>query len=201
MRELCISVGVIASLARLAIRVATVFQLAEQSAHQPLADLEPLSDQRFDQMTLAPAAPAQRRARVTADRILDQRLKRGRQIRLMHHSRLAATTGLAGCRADCVTSGLQLGYSAVDCAASQPGCLSRCAHAPIALSELLIRREQPSPAFAEELFQQLISQADVVNVDHTPRLAAGNRVAPSKNRDSFPAFLQPTRFGYFRSDP
>src|SRR6202034_4858837 len=88
--------------------------------------------------------------------------------------------GLAGCRADCVTSGLQLGYSAFDCAASQPGCLSRCAHAPIALSERLIRREQPSPAFAEELFQQLISRADVVNVDHTPRLAAGNRVAPSK---------------------
>jgi hypothetical protein len=69
--ELCISVGVIAPLARLAIGLATVFQLAEQSAHQPLANLsKPLSDQRFDQMTLAAADPAQRRARITADRIL-----------------------------------------------------------------------------------------------------------------------------------
>src|SRR5471030_1428150 len=106
MSELCISVGVVAPFARLAIALATVFQLAEQSANQPLADLEPLSDQSLDQMTLAAADPAQRRARVTADCILDQRLKRGRQIRLMHHSRLATTTGLAGCRADRIPSGL-----------------------------------------------------------------------------------------------
>ena len=76
--ELCIPVGVIAPLAGLAIRLATVFQLAEQLAHQPLADLEASSGQRFDQMTLAAADPAQRRARVTADRILNQRLQRGR---------------------------------------------------------------------------------------------------------------------------
>jgi hypothetical protein len=36
------------------------------------------------------------------------------------------------------------------------------------LSERFIRREQPSPTFTEEHFQQLISRADVVNVDHTP---------------------------------
>ena len=52
----------------------------------------------------------------------------------MHHSRLPATPGPAGCRAD----------------------------------------------FAEKLFQQLISRTDVANVDHTPRSAAGSRVAPSK---------------------
>jgi hypothetical protein len=98
----------------------------------------------------------------------------------MHHSRLATTPGLAGCRADRVPPGPQLSYPAVDCAASEPGCLSRCIHAPIALSERFIRCEQPSRALAEELFQQLISRANVVNVDHTPRLAAGNRVSPSK---------------------
>ena len=87
---------------------------------------------------------------------------------------------LAGCRADRVPAAPQFSYPAVDCAASQSGCPSCCADAAIALSERFIRREQPSPAFTDEFFQQLISRADVGNVDHTPRLAAGNRVAPSK---------------------
>lgn len=86
----------------------------------------------------------------------------------MYHSRLATTSGPAGCRADRVTSSPQFSYPAIDCAASQPSCPSRCAHAPVALSERFIRREQPSPTFTEEHFQQLISRADVVNVDHTP---------------------------------
>ena len=86
----------------------------------------------------------------------------------MYHSRLATTSGPAGCRADRVTSSPQFSYPAIDRAASQPGRSSRCAHAPVALSERFIRREQPSPTFTEEHFQQLISRADVVNVDHTP---------------------------------
>ena len=87
--ELRIAVRVIGPLARLAVGLATVVHLAQQVCHHPLARLEPLLRQRFDQMPLAAADPAQRRARIAADGVLDQRLECRRQARLMRHGGFA----------------------------------------------------------------------------------------------------------------
>ena len=90
MLKLCIAVRVIGPLARLAVRLAAVFYVPQQVRHHPLAHLEPLLRQCFDQMALAAADPAQRRARIAADGVLDQRLECCRQARLMRHGGLAS---------------------------------------------------------------------------------------------------------------
>ena len=89
MLKLGIAVGVIGPLARLAVGLAAVFHVPQQVRHHPLARPEPLLRQRFDQMALAAADPAQRRARIAADGVLDQRLECCRQARLMRHGGLA----------------------------------------------------------------------------------------------------------------
>src|SRR4029077_6851478 len=87
--ELRIAVRVIGPLARLAIGLATILHLPQQVCHYPLARLEPLLRQRFDQMPLTAADPQQWRARIAADGVLDQRLKCRWQARLMRHGGLA----------------------------------------------------------------------------------------------------------------
>jgi hypothetical protein len=54
-RELGIPIRVVAPFTRLAIGLATVFQRPQQLSHQPLADVEPLGNQRLDQMARAAA--------------------------------------------------------------------------------------------------------------------------------------------------
>src|SRR5271166_2188593 len=179
-RELGIPIRAVAPFARLAIGLATVFLRPQQLSHQPLADLETLGNQRLDQMALAAADPAQRRARITADRILDQCLKRRRQPWLMHNRRLAPAPRTAGRRTDPVAAGAQLGNPSVDGTAGNPGGPCRRAHTPIALGQGLVRREQAPSPFAEEVLKQPIPGSDVLNVDHALRLFPPRRVAPSK---------------------
>src|SRR4051794_40639105 len=63
-----------------------------RQANQLLADRKATLAQHPGDLTLAAAHPAQRRLRVTADGILDQRLQSGRQLRLQGDRTLAPAT-------------------------------------------------------------------------------------------------------------
>jgi hypothetical protein len=73
----------IGALARLAVRLTAIIQLAQQVGDHPLADLITIRPQRTHDVAQTAADPAQRRHRIAADRVLDQRLQRRGQVRLM----------------------------------------------------------------------------------------------------------------------
>ena len=107
--ELGVAVGMVRPLAGLAVGLAAVAQLAQQPADQLLADCEALLGQRPAMLTLAAADPAQRRLRVAADGILDQRLRAPRQPRLRVDRALAPAARASDARADRIAPRLQLG--------------------------------------------------------------------------------------------
>jgi len=141
MGELGIAVGVVGPLSRLAIGLTTVVQLPQQVGDDALAGLEALFSERLDEVTLAAADLTQRRTRIAADGVLDQRLKRRRQIRLVHHGALASTPSTADPAADLVAARSKLPNPAIDGAPRQAGRLRNCRDAAIAVRKGLIRRQ------------------------------------------------------------
>ena len=60
MLKLRVAIGIVGTFTCLPIGLTTVFQLAQQLAHQFLADFEPLPGQRRDDVPLASADPTER---------------------------------------------------------------------------------------------------------------------------------------------
>jgi hypothetical protein len=75
MRELSVAIRVVAAFAGLLVGLATILQIPQQVRHNALTGLEPLRRQRLDEVAQATADPTQRRSRVAADGVLDQRLQ------------------------------------------------------------------------------------------------------------------------------
>ena len=73
--ELGVAVGMVRPFPGFAIGLAAVAQLTQQQAHQLLANLEAAAEEGSGDLALAAADPAQRRLRIAADRVLDQRFQ------------------------------------------------------------------------------------------------------------------------------
>ena len=179
-RELGIAIRMAGPFARLAVGLAAIFQLTQQVRHHPLTGPEPLCGQRLDQVTQAPADPAQWRRGITADGVLNQRLQRRWQARLMLNGALAPTTRTAHPLADVIASGLQLADATIDRAARQPGRCCGRHHPAIALCHSFVGGKEPTAALVEKLLHLLPALAYLVDVDHALTLASWSRVAPSK---------------------
>ncbi len=89
--ELRIAIGMLRTLAGLAVGLTAIVQLAQQHADQLLARLEALLAQHRGDVALAPADPAQRRLRIAADRALDQPFERRQKARLTFNGSLTST--------------------------------------------------------------------------------------------------------------
>src|SRR5215207_3118994 len=183
-----------------AIGLAAVAQLTQQQAHQLLADPEAAAEEGSGDLALAAADPAQRRLGIAADRVLDQRFQRRRQVRLQHHRTLAPTTGAANPRADWIDAALQLHDRPPDRAARQPGRSRRRAYPAIAEGQSLIRREQTTTAFVEELGRLPIPRPEVINIDHAGGLPEPTR-APSAAFRPHPRTRQSNLIQLFRLGP
>ncbi len=172
MGELRIPIGMVRAFARLAVRLTAVFHLAQQVRHHALAGLEPPRCQCLDQVAQAPADPTQRRTGIATDGVLDQRLQRCRQARLMRHRALASAARTAHPLADVVVPGSKLRDAAIDRAAGQTRCRRRRRHPAIALRHRLVRRKQPPSPFVEKSLRLLPARADIINIDHPGRLTS-----------------------------
>jgi hypothetical protein len=150
--KLGIAVGMVGPFPRLAIGLTAILLLAQQLADQPLAHLEALSAQRLGDVALAPADPAQRGFRITADRILDHRLESGQQAGLALNLAFAAGTGSTDAPADLVASGPQLDHAAVDRASRNPCRRGNCHHAATPQRHRLIRCIQSAPELVQKRF-------------------------------------------------
>lgn len=179
-RELLIAVRMLAPLARLTVGLTAVLQIPRQVRYHPLTGLEALRGQRLDQVTQAAADPAQRRLGIAADGIVDQRLQRCRQARLMRHCALAPAARTTHTASYLVATPAQVLDAAIDRAARKPGRLRRRRNPAIALRQSLIGSEKPTTPLVEKAFCLLVAQTDVVDVDHTICYAASRRVAPRK---------------------
>src|SRR5271170_7342458 len=186
----------VAPLPRLAVGLATVVQLPQQLADHALADLEAKRGQLLDEVTLTAADPAQRRAGIAANGVLDQFLQRHRQPGLPGHRALAASAGPAQPGAQFIATAPQFRNASLDRAARQPGCARGRGDAARALRQRFVGGEQSPGAFIEEGRCFPPTRADVGDVDHTATLADASRVAPSKFSDSIRALLAAPRFGY-----
>lgn len=173
--ELGVALGVVRPFPGLAVGLAAVAQLSQQQANQLLADLEAALAQGPDDLALAAADPTQRRLRVTADRILDQRLQCRRQVRLQDNCALAPTTRASDPPANRIGAALQLHDRPPDRAARQPARRRRRRHPAMANRQGFVRRKQPPATLIEELAGLLVPRADVVNVDHPVGLLQRSR--------------------------
>src|SRR5271169_5711696 len=191
----------VAPLPRLAVGLATVVQLPQQLADHALADLEAKRGQLLDEVTLTAADPAQRRAGIAANGVLDQFLQRRRQPGLPGHRALAASAGPAQPGAQFIATAPQFRNASLDRAARQPGCARGRGDAARALRQRFVGGEQSPGAFIEEDRCFPPTRADVGDVDHTATLADASRVAPSKFSDSIRALLAAPRFVYFAASP
>ena len=122
--------------------------------------------QGFDQVTQAPADPAQRRGWITADGGLDQPLQRSRQARLMLNGALAPTTRTAHTLADVVASRLQLADATMDRTARKSRRRRRRRDPAIALRHSFVGGEQPTAALVEKLLDLPPALPQLVDVDH-----------------------------------
>src|SRR5262245_49142319 len=112
----------------------------------------------------------------------------------MRHSALAPAARTAH-PADNVGPGrAKLTDAAIDCAARQPGRLGGRRHTTIVLRQCFVGREQPPAALIKMHRNMQPALANVVDVDHLPRLAFQPRVAPRKF-----AILSLRSSGYFDS--
>ena len=184
----------------LAIGLAAVAQLTQQQAHQLLADLEAAAEEGSGDLALAAADPAQRRLRIAADRVLDQRLQSRQQARLQSHRALAPTARTANPLPEWVGSAVQFHDRPPDCAARKPGRCARRRHTAIAQSQSLVRREQTAAPLVKKLDRSPIPRPDVIDSDHFSRIAEPARAA-SASLLSHPAPSRSTRFSYSASDP
>jgi hypothetical protein len=177
--ELRIPVRMFAALPDLAVGLATVIQLSQQSGNNALADVEALFAQRFDEVALAAADPTQGRAGIAADRCFDQGFQRCGQIRLMRHRALAPAAGAAHPPADGVAGRAKLLDAAIDRAPRQPRRSRGRRHTPQSERQGSVGCEQAPAAFVQERCRQLPARSDVVDGDHAARLAIRRRVAPT----------------------
>jgi hypothetical protein len=168
--ELGVAVGMVRPLPGLAVGLAAVAELAQQPAHQLLADLEAALAQRSSDLALAAADPAQRRLRIAADRVLDQRLERRRQAWLQHHRPLASPSRPTDPLPDRIGSALQFHDRPPDRAARHAGRQGGRGHAAIADRQGLVRREQPASSLVQERDGPPIPLPDVIHIDHSGRL-------------------------------
>ena len=190
MLELGVAIRMVAPLPRFAVGLATVVQLPQQLANHTLTDLEAQRVQLLDDVTLAAADPAQRRARIAANGALNQLLQRRRQSRLLRYGTLAASARPAQPGTEFVASGPEFLDAAVDRATRQPGRDRSRRDTAAALRQRFIGSEQPSGAFVEEGRCLPPARANVGDVDHAARLARAFRVAPSKLSDSIRALFR-----------
>jgi hypothetical protein len=198
--ELGVAVGMARPLPGLAVGLAAVAQLAQQPAHQLLAGPEAAAEERPGDLALAAANPAQRRLRITTDRVLDQRLERRRQSRLQRHRALAPATAAADTRSDRIGPALQFRDRPPDGAARQPGRRRGRGHPAVADRQRFVGRKKPAASFVEELGGLSKPGADVIHLDHTGGLPqpAG---ASTANPRLCPAGGNHTPFSYSASAP
>src|SRR5712691_2381431 len=76
------------ALACLAVGLAAILEMAQQKAHQLLADFDAAAIQGLGNVPLAAAGPASCRSRIAASRILDYSFTRRKQTRLRLDRRL-----------------------------------------------------------------------------------------------------------------
>src|SRR5215211_499260 len=178
-----------------AIGLAAVAQLTQQQAHQLLANLEAAAEEGSGELALAAADPAQRRLRIAADRVLDQRLQSRKQARLPRHRALAPTARTANPLPKQIGPALQFHDRPPDCAARKPGRRAGRRHTAIARSQGLVRREEAAAPLVKKLDRSPIPRPDVIYIDHFDRIA---KPASAASADLLP-HLAPscsTRFSY-----
>ncbi len=167
MLKLRVAVRIAGTFTRLLIGLTTVFQLTQQVVHQFLADFEPLSGQRRDDVALASADPTERRFRIAADGVLNQGLQRGQKGRLPGHRCFASTARPPDLRPLINSPGPQISDAAVDGAARDPGRHRRRRDTTITRCQGLVGHEKAPAPFIKERGCCLITPSDVVNVEHT----------------------------------
>jgi hypothetical protein len=198
--ELGVAAGVARPLPGLAVGLAAVAQLAQQPAHQLLADLEAALAQRSGDLALAAADPAQRRLRIAADRVLDQGLQRRRQARLQHHRPLASASRATDPRPDRIGCALRFHDRPPDGAARDAGRQGGRGHAAVADRRGLVGREQPASWLVQERDRPPMPLPDVIHIDHPGRLRQPASAA-SADLHPCPAVGYQTRFSYSPADP
>ena len=167
----------LAAFTGLAVRLAAVFQITQQIGHHALTGPETLRAKRLDDLPQAAAHPAQRRTGIAADGVLDQRLKRCWQARLMRHRTLAAATAAAQPGSPARMPRTKLFDAAVDGAAGNTG-RRRCrTDTAITMCQRLVGRQQPTATLVEEAGRLPIAEPYVSNIDHTLRVTLSRRVA------------------------
>ena len=183
-----------------AIGLAAVAQLTQQQAHQLLANLEAAAEEGSGDLALAAADPAQRRLRIAADRVLDQRLQSRKQARLQSHRALAPTARTADPWPEQIGPALQFHDRPPDRAARKPGRRAGRRHTAIARSQGLVRREEAAAPLVKKLDRSPIPRPDVIYINHFDRIAEPARAA-SADLLLHPATSCSTRFSYSASDP
>jgi hypothetical protein len=164
--ELRVAIGMAGALAGLPVGLAAVFQLAQQHAHQLLARREALLAQRLGNVALAAADPAQRRFRIAADRMLDQRFERRQQAGLSLDRTFAPPAGTPHPAADLVATRLQLGNAAIDRAPRNAGRSRNRCHTAHTNGHRLRRGKQPPAPLVEERHELLVPRSNAADIDH-----------------------------------
>jgi hypothetical protein len=121
-------------------------------------------------LALAAADPAQRRLRITADGVLDQRLQGGRQVRLQDDRSLASSSPPTDPLPDRIGAALQFHDRPPDRAAGYAGRQGNRGHTAIADRQSFIRRKQPASSLVQKGDSQPIPRPNVIHIDHAGRL-------------------------------
>ncbi len=168
--ELPVAIGMIGSLARLAVGLKRIVELMQQLADEGAADRMAHVAQPLAELAQALAGPQQRRLRVATGRGLDQGAQVLDQAGIARHLRSAASAGPADALRVDRLAAAQFGERATDRAARQPGRSGHRRDAAMPRGERLGGGKSAPPALIEHRIERLETLANGRFVNHSSRL-------------------------------